>query len=84
MGKQLQDIKLELDSQLGKRLMLRANGGRRKSIERLGVLTETYPSIFVVQIDQEYNSVERLSFSYADILTETVELTFLEDTSKEA
>ncbi|MGL4818844.1 MAG: biofilm formation stimulator Veg [Bacilli bacterium] len=77
--RKLSDIKCALDAQLGKRLMLRANGGRRKTIERTGVLHETYPSIFVVQLDEDENAVERLSFSYADILTETVRLHFLDE-----
>ncbi|MBM7650310.1 uncharacterized protein Veg [Bacillus ectoiniformans] len=76
MPKTLADIKRSLDSNLGKRLMLKANGGRRKTIERCGVLAETYPSVFVVELDQDENAFERVSYSYADVLTETVQLTF--------
>lgn len=79
MPKTLADIKKNLDSQLGKRLLLKANGGRRKTIERSGVLAETYPSVFVVELDQEENAFERVSYSYADILTQTVQLTFDEE-----
>ncbi|WP_409252466.1 biofilm formation stimulator Veg [Bacillus salacetis] len=79
MPKTLADIKKSLDSNLGKRLMLKANGGRRKTIERSGVLAETYPSVFVVQLDQEENAFERVSYSYADVLTDTVELTFYDE-----
>lgn len=77
MAKTLGDIKNSLESNLGKRLTLKANGGRRKTIERSGVLTETYPAVFVVQLDQDENAFERVSYSYADVLTETVQLTFL-------
>ena len=80
MAKTLGDIKNSLESNLGKRLTLKANGGRRKTIERSGVLTETYPAVFVVQLDQDENAFERVSYSYADVLTETVQLTFFEDT----
>ncbi len=79
MGKTLLDIKRILDSNLGKRLTLKANGGRRKTIERSGVLAETYPSVFIIELDQQENSFERVSYSYADVLTETVELTFLDE-----
>ncbi|EDL63673.1 ABC transporter permease [Bacillus salacetis] len=79
MPKTLADIKKSLDSNLGKRLMLKANGGRRKTIERSGVLAETYPSVFVVQLDQDENAFERVSYSYADVLTDTVELTFYDE-----
>lgn len=81
MPKTLASIKKSLDSNLGRRLMLKANGGRRKTIERSGVLAETYPSVFVIELDQEENAFERVSYSYADVLTETVELTFYEDTA---
>ncbi|GIN22956.1 MULTISPECIES: biofilm formation stimulator Veg [Bacillaceae] len=81
MPKTLASIKKSLDSNLGKRLMLKANGGRRKTIERSGVLAETYPSVFVVELDQDENAFERVSYSYADVLTETVELTFYDETS---
>ncbi|MFC0525659.1 biofilm formation stimulator Veg [Pontibacillus salicampi] len=76
MGKTLAEIKQALDGQIGNRLTLKANGGRRKTIERSGVLAETYPAVFIVELDQEQNSFERVSYSYADVLTETVELSF--------
>ncbi len=79
MPKTLSEIKKVLDSNLGKRLMLRANGGRKKTIERTGVLAETYPAVFVIELDQDKNSFERVSYSYADVLTQTVELTFYDD-----
>ncbi|KMJ56735.1 ABC transporter permease [Bacillus sp. LL01] len=79
MGKTLVDIKRTLDSNLGKKLTLRANGGRRKTIERIGILAETYPSVFVIELDQDENAFERVSYSYADVLTETVQLTFFEE-----
>lgn len=70
----LQDIKRSLDSHIGERILLRANGGRRKTVERMGVLEETYPSVFIVKLDEDKHSFERVSYSYADVLTETVEL----------
>lgn len=81
VGKTLIEIKQGLDGQVGKRLRLRANGGRRKTIERCGILAETYPSVFIVELDQDENAFERVSYSYTDILTETVELNFVEGSS---
>ncbi|WP_028781771.1 biofilm formation stimulator Veg [Thalassobacillus devorans] len=76
MAKTLFEIKESLEGQIGKRLTLTANGGRRKTIQRSGILAETYPSVFIVELDQEENAFERVSYSYADVLTETVELSF--------
>jgi uncharacterized protein Veg len=75
----LHDIKRNLDGLVGEKILLRANGGRRKTVERTGVLEETYPSVFVVKLDHAENSFKRVSYSYADILTETVELMICRD-----
>ncbi|MBM7573143.1 biofilm formation stimulator Veg [Aquibacillus albus] len=82
MAKTLVEIKQGLDGQIGKRLRIKANGGRRKTVERFGTLAETYPSVFIVELDQQENAFERVSYSYADVLTETVELNFIDDMSK--
>ncbi len=80
MPKTLADIKKSLDSNLGKRLLLKANGGRKKTVECAGILSDTYHAVFVVELDQEDNACKRVSYSYTDILTEAVEITFLDDT----
>jgi uncharacterized protein Veg len=82
MGKTILDIKRVLDGQVGKRLTLKANGGRRKTIERSGTLEETYPAVFIIKLDQDTNAFERVSYSYADVLTETVQLTFMDESSQ--
>lgn len=76
MPKTLADIKKSLDSHLGERLQLKANGGRKKTVECTGVLCDTYRAIFVVELDQDDNTTKRVSYSYTDILTEAVEITF--------
>jgi uncharacterized protein Veg len=76
MGKNvLSEIKLTLDGYIGQKIHLKANSGRRKTIERTGILEETYPSVFIVKLDEDQHSFKRVSYSYADILTESVELT---------
>lgn len=82
MPKSLVDIKKILDCQLGNRVILRANGGRKKLIERHGILRETYPSIFVVELDQEEHNFERVSYTYTDVLTSNVEMTFVNGESE--
>lgn len=73
----LSQIRRNLELHVGQQICLRAHQGRRKILEKTGILENTYPSIFVVRVD-EPNYNQRLSFSYADILTETVELTLLQ------
>lgn len=82
MGKTIVEIKEALEARIGMPLKLKANGGRRKTIERTGILEETFPSVFVVKLDQDTNAFERVSYSYTDVLTETVELTFSDEPDK--
>lgn len=75
----LAEIKSSLDDCVGKKIKLRANRGRKKIVEQVGVLEKTYPHIFVVKLDEKKSVVRRVSFSYTDILTETVELSVCDD-----
>jgi len=67
------DIKKDLESFVGSRIRLKANRGRNRIIEREGVLESIYPNIFVVKLN-ERKVERRVSYTYADVLTETVEL----------
>ncbi len=67
------DIKRDLESFVGSKIRLKANRGRNRIIEKEGVLESIYPNIFVVKLD-ERKVERRVSYSYADVLTETVEL----------
>jgi len=67
-------IRSDLQSYVGTRMKLRANIGRCKVIEREGILEETHPHLFVVKVEEKRNRTRRVSYSYADVLTKTVEL----------
>lgn len=70
----LADIKRDLDSHVGARIRLKANKGRKKVLEREGVLEQTYPNIFIVKLHDSSLGERRVSYSYTDLLTEAVEL----------
>lgn len=71
----LLDIKRGLDGLVGERVKVTANKGRRQVVEREGTLEKTYPSLFVIRLD-EGSSSRRITYTYADVLTEMVKLTF--------
>lgn len=83
MPKSILDIKNSIDCHLGNRIVLKANGCRKKTIERCGVLKETYPSVFIVELDQDKHNFERVSYTYTDVLTENVQVSFEEDNHQE-
>jgi uncharacterized protein Veg len=74
----LTQIKSDLDSFVGKEVQLKANQGRRKIIQKEGVLVETYPNVFVIKVKDD-QTPRRMSYSYADVLTETVEVKIKEN-----
>ncbi|MCT7680870.1 MAG: Veg family protein, partial [Lactobacillus crispatus] len=53
-----------------------AQAGRKKVTKRKGILKSTFPAVFVVDLDQDQNSFERVSYSYTDLLTKNIELKF--------
>ncbi|MGL4373149.1 MAG: Veg family protein [Turicibacter sp.] len=70
------NIRQELSEQVGKEVKLTAYESRNRVIEHTGVLSNTYPSVFVIDLDNNRDSVDRVSYSYIDILTGSVELQF--------
>lgn len=72
----LASIKQQLDAKIGENLTVVAQAGRKKVTRRKGTLRETYHAIFIVDLDQDENSFERVSYSYADLLTKSIQITF--------
>lgn len=70
----LAEIRKNVEHLVGEKVRLRANKGRKKVSVKEGILEKTYPNIFVVWIDEGHSSARRVSYSYSDILTETVEI----------
>ena len=46
----IQKVKFSLDRNIGNRVKIRANRGRHKIDEAEGVISETYPSIFLIEV----------------------------------
>ncbi|MGO2082193.1 Veg family protein [Vagococcus sp.] len=79
MAHNIASIKEGLKERVGSRLTLTSQVGRKRQSEHSGVLTETYPAVFVVDLDQSDHAVERVSYSYADVLTHSIELAFVDE-----
>lgn len=69
-------IKQTLDAHVGDNLVIIAQAGRKKVTKRRGVLKNTFPAVFVIDLDQDQNNFERVSYSYTDLLTKNIELRF--------
>ncbi len=74
-------IRRQLDKYIGSKVLIKANKGRKKIIIKEGVIQSTYPSIFVVKVQNEQtDSFRNVSFSYTDIITNNVELSLFPET----
>lgn len=78
----LTKLKRNVENYIGQKVVLKTNKGRKRVFVKEGVLEEVYPSIFVVRIDRGLISERKVSYSYSDILTETVEITLCCNDSK--
>lgn len=78
----LASIKKDLESYVGEKIRLKANKGRKKIMEREGILESIYPNIFIIKLE-EADSERRVSYSYADLLTEAVELVVCSSSGQE-
>ena len=65
-------IKNKFDKRLGDNVKVIYNGSRNKREEYFGIISETYNYIFVIKMD----SNKRKSFSYSDVLTNTIKVIF--------
>jgi len=75
-------IKRDIETCIGEKVQLKANKGRKKAFVREGILENTYPSIFIVKFENDYETTRRVSYSYTDILTKAVELVVCKDNKK--
>lgn len=76
-------IREDLEECIGKTVILKANKGRKRITIREGILESAYPSLFVVKISNEFESTRRVSYTYSDILTSTVEVTICGEDEKQ-
>ena len=72
----LLNIKSKLDNCIGASLTVTSHVGRKKVTKRHGILRETFPAVFIVELSHKENAVERVSYSYTDVLTNNIILDF--------
>lgn len=72
----LNRVRMAVIKHVGSRVKIRANKGRHKIDVTEGIISETYPSIFLIEVQDELeDSFKTVSFSYTDVLTKDVQLT---------
>ncbi len=71
----LLEVKKHMESCIGQEIYIRANLGRNKQVEKVGVIDGVFPNLFVVK---EQDTEHKMSYTYADLLTNSLEITMRE------
>lgn len=72
------EIQEKLTGMVGDRVKVKANMGRTRVIERMGIIKNVHPAVFIIEVDERRGRKSRQSYQYVDVLTGTVELFDLE------
>ena len=68
----IEQIKKNVEAKKGKKLKFKYNGARNQTEEFDGEIVDAYHYIFTIRTGDEIEIIK--SFSYSDILTETLEI----------
>ena len=68
------EIQEKLSGMVGDRVKVKANMGRTRVIERLGIIKNVHPAVFIIEVDERRGRKSRQSYQSVDVLTGTVEL----------
>lgn len=78
-------IKERINEAQGQHVLITAQLGRHRVRKQRGVIAETYPAIFVVKLapDSALGTMDRVSYTYTDILTKDITVDFLTGKTEE-
>ena len=65
-------VRQDVENYIGQEIDIRSNIGRNKRINKRGIIDSAYSNLFIVR---EAESTRKLSYSYADVLMNSLEIT---------
>jgi len=68
----IEKIRINLERNKGKTLNFKFNGSRNQTEIFTGTIENTYNYVFLVKVDNDNEQIR--SFSYSDVLTESLEI----------
>ena len=76
MPNSIAEIKELLNARIGQKVMVKVQAGRKRVNTLHGTLSKAYPAIFIVHLNNDGDDLQRVSYTYADLLTHNVSLAF--------
>ncbi|MDO4941822.1 MAG: Veg family protein [Lachnospiraceae bacterium] len=76
---ELSEVRESVRKYMGQKIRFSANQGRHRYETSEGIISETYPNIFVVRVisDNPYKNNKKMTFSYHDIVTKDLKMQLL-------
>ena len=74
MPNSIVEIKKKLDERIGEHVLVKAQAKRITTHH--GILSKTYPAVFVIHLNDEQGTLDRVSYSYTDLLTRNISIAF--------
>ena len=71
----LEKCRETIEANIGRKVRLTSNGGRKRIIVREGTVESCFPNVFTVNCPRNGRRNELISYSYVDVLTAAVEIT---------
>lgn len=72
-SKSVINVKKSIENIVGEKIVFKVKKGKNKSLIHEGIIADTYPSIFTIQVEKR--GLKRIvSFNYIDLLTNYVEV----------
>ncbi len=72
------NVRRAVAKHVGSRVKVRSNLGRHKYDVTEGIISEIYPSIFLIKVkNREEEGFQTVSYSYTDVITKDVQLTVM-------
>ena len=68
----MQRVRHDVESYIGQEIDIKSNIGRNRKVNKRGTIDSAYSNLFVVR---EVDSTRKLSYSYADVLMNSLEIT---------
>lgn len=75
----LGQVKKDIETCVGQKIILKSNIGRNKIVEEEGKLAETYPNVFVVEFEE---AKRKATYSYTDVLIKSVEISVADNNNE--
>lgn len=68
-------IRKEIEQAIGRRVVVKADKGRKRIVTSEGIIENAFEDVFTVRITNKFGDERVVSYTYTDMLTSNVKIT---------